>query len=81
MDASILHKMIYYDLGRFYPDDHPMDYPVNMDQASDQTFQSWDLHYRLKTLLPPIGQEDTGRHFSRYYIHVSETRRINFIKE
>jgi hypothetical protein len=30
MDASILDKMKYYDLGTFYRDAHHMDYPVNM---------------------------------------------------
>jgi hypothetical protein len=30
IDASILDKMKYYDLGTFYPDAHHMDHPVNI---------------------------------------------------
>jgi hypothetical protein len=30
MDAYILDKMKYYDLGTFYPDAHHMDLPMNM---------------------------------------------------
>jgi hypothetical protein len=34
-------------------------------------------YYRVRTLQPRTGQEDTGRYLPGYYVHNSEMRRTN----